>query len=116
MSAVPVAAHALPERYADLERFCATWAMPTFGERRARRDASTLEELREFYDALQPRLEEVLSYLDRLPLASLPPGERRLLNLCLALADVALSIEKYDAPRPPNAGQVHFILDTSALD
>ena len=57
------------------------------------------------------------TYVPRGALQSLSPGERRLLNLCLALTDVALSIEKYDAPGPPNAPEnVHFGLDTSALD
>jgi hypothetical protein len=107
---------ALPPTYADLERFAATWALPTFAERRARRDASSIGELRELYAALQPRVEAILADLDRVPLAGLSPGERRLLNLCLALADVALSIEKYDAPGPPNAPDMHFELDTSALD
>jgi hypothetical protein len=106
----------LPSRYADLERFCARWARPTFGERRAQRQAASIEELREFYHALQPRVEEVLGYLDRFPLRSMPAAERRLLNLCLALADVALSIEKYNAPGPPNTDAGAFATDTSALD
>lgn len=107
----------LPARYADLERFCAAWALETSRERHLRRVSSTMEELRDFYGAMQPRVEEILAYLDGQAAAPLPPADQRLLLLCLALADVALAIEKYRSPTLPDAPfSTKFDTDTTALD
>jgi hypothetical protein len=58
----------------------------------------------------------MLAHLDALPLAALPQSERRLLDLCLALADVSLAVEKYRAPFLPDAPySTKFEVDTSEL-
>ncbi len=64
----------LPEAFADLEPFAATWCLRTEGERYGRRLASTMDEMQTFYDAAFPRLGEALSYLDQYPLDALPGG------------------------------------------
>jgi hypothetical protein len=87
----------LPDQFADLERF-SDWGLPTERERNARRLASSMEEIREFYDAMVPRTEPILEYLDRFELGKLPEREQRLLNLTLALAEVANAVELYKNP------------------
>jgi hypothetical protein len=109
-------ATALPARFAALEPFCAKWTLSTTAERHRQRVSCTMGELRAFYDAMTPRMEEILAYLDGFPLERLPPPERRLLDLCLALADVSLAIEKYGAPMLPDTPYTTgFATDTTAL-
>lgn len=106
----------LPVKYADLERFCADWALETTHERHLKRAASSMEELQAFYAAIAPRAGEIIDYLNTFPLDALPAPERRLLNLCLALADVSLVVEKYKVPLLPDAPySTKFRTDTSAL-
>jgi hypothetical protein len=57
----------LPAEFADLEPF-ADWALPTEGERYAKRIASTMDELQAFYDAAFPRSEAAATYLDQFPM------------------------------------------------
>lgn len=59
-----------------------------------RRD-STLDELKVFYDAMLPRLEAALSYLNKFPLDTMPAAEKRLLSLSFALAEVSPFVEQY---------------------
>ncbi len=87
----------LPEEFADLERFI-DWSLPTERERNARRLASSIEEIKELYQAMVPRTEAILEYLDRFELGKLPEREQRLLNLTLALAEVANAVELYKNP------------------
>jgi hypothetical protein len=75
-----------------------------------------MTELKGFYDAMLPRIEEALSYLDRVPLDEVNGADRTLLDLCLSLADVALAVEKYGSPFLPDAPySTGFSVDTSAL-
>ena len=87
----------LPDQFADLERF-SDWSLPTERERNARRLASSMEGIKEFYDAMVSRTEPILEYLDRFELGRLPEREQRLLNLTLALAEVANAVELYKNP------------------
>ena len=83
-----------PEEFRDLERF-AGWCFETEPERSAKRQASTFEELQELYDAVLPRMEEILAYLDKVPLEEIPARDRPLLQLTWALAEVAPAIELF---------------------
>jgi hypothetical protein len=87
----------LPEQFKDLERFVA-WSLPTERERNARRLASSMAEINEFYNAMVPRTDAILEHLDRFELGKLPEREQRLLNLALALAEVANAVELYKNP------------------
>ena len=88
----------LPEAFADLEDWGA-WALPKETERSRKRQASTMAEIRAFYDALLPRMAAVLSYLNEFPLDGLPEPEERLFYLTLALAEVAPAVELFQQPR-----------------
>jgi len=88
----------LPEPFQDLESYLA-WSLPTERERSAKRQASTLAEIKAFYDAMLARLEEVLSYLGQFPLENIPEDVQRLFFLALSLAEVAPAIENFGQPR-----------------
>ncbi len=57
----------LPKEFADLEPFN-EWCLPTEPERYAKRLASSMVEMKAFYDAITPRAEEALAYCDKFPL------------------------------------------------
>ena len=93
----------LPAEFSDLEPF-ACWSLATEAERYAKRLASTLDELQAFYDAAFPRLDEILDYLDRFDLATLPDEVARLLWLSYALVNVSFPVEVWRQPRVPDSG------------
>jgi hypothetical protein len=75
-----------------------------------------MDELQRFYDVMAPRVESALAYLDRVPLDQLGPVDRRLLDLCLSLTEVALAVEKYKTPLLAEAPySMTFEIDTRAL-
>ena len=88
----------LPEAFVDLEGWVA-WALPKETERSRKRQASTMAEIEAFYNALLPRMEAVLSYLNGFSLDGLPEPEERLFYLVLALAEVAPAVELFQEPR-----------------
>ena len=87
----------LPEQFKDLERF-GDWVLPTEKDRSAKRLASQYSEIEEVYNALLPRLDEMLAYLNGFPLDDLPEDESRLLLLAIALAEVAPAVEFFGQP------------------
>ena len=96
--------HKLPDTFQTLEKFVDDWALATQNERQRRRAACTPDELLKFYNAMLPRLEKALSYLNGLTLGSLPDPARRLLYLTLSFAEVAMFAECYKGkPQVPNS-------------
>jgi len=93
----------LPPDFADLEPF-ADWCLHTEAERYAKRLASSMDELQSFYDAAFPRLEQILIYLDALPLDDLPDDARHLLDLSYSLVNVSFPVEVWRQPRVPDSG------------
>ena len=90
----------LPPEFADLEPF-ADWCLPTEAERYAKRLSSSMDEMQAFYDAAFPRFEQILTYLDDLPLDDLPEDARRLLELSYSLVNVSFPVEVWRQPRVP---------------
>ena len=86
-----------PEPFADLESLAA-WALATETQRARKRRDSTIAEIRAFYDAILPRMEAIIDYLNRLPLDDMPDDAQRLLHLTLALAEVAPAVELFNQP------------------
>ena len=92
----------LPDQFRDLEPLVHMWILPTEAERHARRLASNIAELRAFYDALMPRIEEMLAYLSAFQLDNLPPEGRNLLSLACSLAEIGPAVELYGQPEVPD--------------
>lgn len=92
----------LPDRFRDLELLAHTWVLPTEAERHARRLASSITELRALYDALMPRIDEMLAYLSEFQLENLTPEGRNLLHLACSLAEIGPAVELYGQPEVPD--------------
>ena len=94
----------LPAGFEDLETWVADWAMPTQNTRWDKRLASTREELKAFYNAIQPRVEAILEHADKFEIGHLPESSARLYDLALMLAEIAPNVELYDGnPRVPHS-------------
>src|SRR5699024_7457657 len=99
----------LPSAFAELEAFAETWCLATETERFDQRLASTIPEMRAFYDAFFPRLEEAIDYCDKYPLDELPDEALNLLHLIYSLVVVAMAVEIMGQPAPVDAADAVMI-------
>ncbi|WP_433152892.1 hypothetical protein ACQPZ8_18995 [Actinomadura nitritigenes] len=98
----------LPGEFADLEPFAEKWCLATEQERYGTRLASTTEEMQEFYDAVVPRAEEAMAYLEGLPFDALPDDATNLLHLLYSMIQVSFPVEVWRQPRVPDSGSSSF--------
>jgi len=101
----------LPREFSELERFIDQWALPAQSERESRRRQTTPREREDFYEAVMPRLEAIIAWLDHFPLDAMPPEAQRLLHLILSLAEIAPTVELYrgSATVPYSFDETRFI-------
>lgn len=91
----------LPEDFADLEAYAATWCLAAQADRHSRRVHSTMQELEGFYQAMLPRMDAIAEYLNRFPLDELSGSARNLLHLSLSFIEVSLAVELFHEPDDP---------------
>ncbi|MDY6963426.1 MAG: hypothetical protein SV862_16205 [Pseudomonadota bacterium] len=93
----------LPKGFEDLTPFM-DWARSSEMSRNEKRWSATMEESRRFYDTMLKRAPDALKFLNGFSLAEIDlpkrAPERRLLDMCLALAEVSATIEMYEEPQP----------------
>lgn len=97
----------LPHRFADLERFT-DWCLPTEPQRYAKRLASSMDEMQEFYDVALPRLGDVVAHCRQYPLSDLPADARALMQLMQSLVMVSFPVECWKQPRVPDTGAAYL--------
>ena len=100
----------LPEQFADLEPFAATWCLPTERERFAQRMASSMDDIQAFYDAFFSRAEDAIAYCDKFSLDDLPEDAERLLQLIYSLIMVSFPVEAWRQPHIPDSGAAYLDL------
>ena len=93
---------ALPEAFTDLQHLAADWALSTEAERNRKRLITSIDDLQLFYDAVLPRMEAIVGYLNQFPLNALPTDAQALLNLALAFMEVSTAIELFGSARVPH--------------
>ena len=94
----------LPAAFAEWEDLAREWAMPSLNQRYLRRLASTMDELRAFYDRVTPRLEEAIAHLDTFPYDDLPEQELNLLWLLASLSCIGFAVDVFNQPTVPDCG------------
>jgi len=87
----------LPAAFAELEPFV-SWSLTTERDRAAKRHTSDMVAIKAFYDAMLPRLGEMLQYLDDFPPEKVPDEVQRLSLLTLSLAEIAPAVENFGQP------------------
>ena len=98
----------LPEGFSDLEPYVANWALATRAERYAGRLDRPFDELVAFYDAIAPRAEEAIAYLDGLDVNALPEDATRLLHLLYSMILVSYAVNVFKQNRIPDSGAAFF--------
>ncbi len=93
----------LPAAFSQLAPFAEKWALPTENDRRTARMTSTQEELKVFYQAMKPVLDDAIQYLNDFDLEQMPGPERNLLNTALSLVEISVAVELFRNPWPRNA-------------
>jgi hypothetical protein len=100
----------LPPEFSDLEPFVEAWCLDGEPQRYAKRLASSMDEMHAFYDAIFPRAEEAIVYLEKFPLDALPTDAHRLLKLLYSLIIVSFPVEIWRQPYIPDTGTAQFEL------
>lgn len=85
----------LPPQFADLTPFLKSWTLESQMERTEKRLTSTMKELTEFYDAMLPKMQEILDYLDQYTLQDMPEDAKLLLSLGYSLAEISPAVEMF---------------------
>jgi hypothetical protein len=98
----------LPEKFVDLEPWVAEWSKATRSERYETRLSKNIDELGAFYDAVAPRAEEAIEYLDTLDINDLPEDATRLLHLLYSFILVSYPVNIFKQPRIPDSGAAFF--------
>lgn len=93
----------LPTAFADLERFVADWSIRDEPGRNLKRIHSTMDQLREFYDAVLPQMEPIVEHLRPKPLGAMDAQDERLFYLAMMLMEAAPALEIYHDPDVPNS-------------
>jgi hypothetical protein len=94
----------LPVAFVDLEPFAEKWCLATERERYAARMASSMAEMKAFYEAMFPRVDEALAHCDRTPLDAMPDDSRALLQLVHSFVMVSFPVEVWGRPHIPDTG------------
>jgi hypothetical protein len=88
----------LPKGFEDLALWV-MWDRDLMSERSLQRAESTMEEIQSFYDAMLPRMENILEYLVTVSMsADMDLETKSLLNLSKSMAEVAPAVEQFFEP------------------
>ena len=85
----------LPQGFEDLAPCARTWARPTESARNEIRWSAGPAEFAAFYEAMMPRLAEILDYLGGVPLDGMDEAQTNLFCLSVAFAEAAPHHELY---------------------
>jgi hypothetical protein len=108
----------LPGGFEELELFVSDWALPLESQRNQKRISSTMDQLQAFYDALLPRMEELVDYLNQFRLDEMPEDAKRLLYLAFSLMEIAMPVEVLGSPNMPDSvddSRLEFISEKTSL-
>lgn len=83
----------LPPQFVALEPFAAGWALATEKERHDRLMLRSIAELRVFYDAMLPRMDEITIYLNQFPLDAMPADAQALFDMGTTFMESAHPID-----------------------
>jgi hypothetical protein len=98
----------LPADFADLEPFAERWCLASEPERYAMRLATPMPEILAFYDAVTPRAEAAMAWLEQFPLHDLAEDATNLLHLLYSMIVVSFPVESWGQQRVPDTGSASF--------
>ena len=81
-----------------LADYIESWGLPTREARLEKRLASTLDELKDFYEAVSPHLGDIIVFLNQWPLDEIPTEHRGLADAALMMCEVDSPVNKWRSP------------------
>ena len=94
----------LPPEFADLEPWAADWVLPTLDDRLQRRLVTPMDELQAFRDAVFPRAEAAMTYLDQFAIDDVPETAANLMLLLYSLSCVSVATDVFASQKDPTSG------------
>ena len=89
--------------FSELDTYVEAWGLPTQDERMLKRLNTSIEELREFHDAMIGRLDEIIELLNGFPLHDIRQEYKKLSYAALAMCEVDDPVNKWKATTLPGA-------------
>lgn len=86
-------ASVLPSGFEDLASWASEWALTNEQDRYRKLHSVRFEELRRFYEAMYPRMSEVLEFLDEYEVDALTGDAKTLFNLAMTFAETAHPVD-----------------------
>ncbi len=83
--------------FSGMDTQLAAWGLPTTEDRLEKRLESSMDEIRSFYEAMLPRLSEVIEYLNQFPLESIPEQDQPMARAALAMCEIDNAVNKWGA-------------------
>lgn len=84
--------------FSDLRPYVEAWGLATSAERLNKRCNSSQGELKAFYDAVAPRLQNIIDFLNQFPLRDIPQEHQGLARTALAALEVSGPVNSWGAP------------------
>lgn len=88
----------LEARFSDLDRWVDKWSLETEAERFAHRVHADYADITAFYEALAPRMDEIIDHLNTAPLDGLSAEQKRLYHLAQSFFEAAVAVEMLQEP------------------
>ena len=104
----------LPAGFEALQPFVESWAISGAANRMARRLSSSEEDRVAFFNAAKDLLAPALAHLDVKPLGQFDDAEKRLMDLMLSFAHVAMAVEIQGDDEPKHARDAQHMKITIA--
>ena len=84
--------------FQHLADYIESWGLPTREARLEKRLTSTLDELKDFYEAVSPHLGDISGFLNQWPLDEIPAEHRGLADTALMMCEVDNPVNKWRSP------------------
>jgi len=97
----------LPEGFHELAGLVGDWVLDTREARRDKREASSIEDIKAYYQIVSPKFKGIAGHLDKFPLNTLPEPEERLFKLAMMFVEVAMAVEFHGQPSVPGGFPSH---------
>ena len=76
------------KQFPRLKPFAERWGLASAHDRLQQRTRAELAELKEFYDAVSPQLDDIIQYLNQYPVDGIPDADKPLAYMALALCEL----------------------------
>ena len=84
--------------FSDLKEFMDEWGYADAHLRLNKRSNAGFSDIKKFYDAIVPRLEEIIEFLNQFPVDDIPEEYRPLAYLALAACEVDDPVNIWNSP------------------